>query len=519
MISFSTPYFDSECLKHIEIASINNVSYINKCEMLLNIKYNFPHSILTTSCTHALEMMAMILNIGVGDEVLIPSFTFVSTANAFVKFGADIKCIDSCNDHPNIDPNKLEKAITNKTKAVVIVHYGGWSCDMDKIVEICKRKNIFLLEDAAQAINTYYKNKALGTFGILSTFSFHSTKNINCGEGGLLVINDKNLIDKAHIIRDKGTNRYEFSKGNISKYEWVDKGSSYPLANINAAYLYPQLINIDKIIDNRKQIWKYYKKNLTFIEEKKIGTLSDEIEYCIGNYHIFYIIFNDEFELKKIQKYLKKHNIPAYTHYIPLHESKYYKEHFPSITLKNAELFGTNLLRLPLHNELTIKDTSKICRLIEDYYDYHIENIYSKNLLEKHIEEIIHLKSQFWKYNYESQKVWIQNNIKREDNHILLYKKNKLIGYGVIMNRNCKIIDSIIIDKTNRGFGYGGELIKYITKYIKSQGFLLCEKHNINYYKKYGWIIDSTLQVFNKNIKQNLYKMKFKLTNINKIYY
>ena len=322
ILSFSTPYFDSECLKHIEIASTNNVSYINKCEVLLNTKYNFPHSILTTSCTHALEMMAMLLDISEGDEILVPSYTFVSTANAFVKFGATIKCIDSNKNNPNIDSNQIEKAITKKTKALVVVHYGGWACDMDKIVEICKKKNIYLLEDAAQAIHSYYKNKPLGSFGILSAFSFHETKNINCGEGGLLVINDKKLMGKAHIICDKGTNRYEFSKGKIDKYEWVGKGSSYPLSNINAAYLFPQLVNIDSIIQHRKQLWECYKKKLIFLEEKEIGKLCEKQNDCKGNYHIFYIIFEDDSILKKVKSYLNINKIMSYTHYHPLHESE-----------------------------------------------------------------------------------------------------------------------------------------------------------------------------------------------------
>lgn len=369
LISFSTPYFDSECLKHIEIASINNVSYINKCEMLLNTKYNFPHSILTTSCTHSLEMMAMLLDIKEGDEVIVPSYTFVSTANAFVKFGAVIKCIDSEKDNPNIDPLKIEQEITDKTKALVIVHYGGWGCKMEKIVEICEKNNIYLLEDAAQAINSYYKNNALGSYGILSAFSFHSTKNINCSEGGLLVINDERLIDKAHIICDKGTNRYEFSKGKVEKYEWVSKGSSYPMGNLNAAYLYPQLVNIDEIINKRKELWEYYKKELSFIEKKEIGKLCEKIKDCVGNYHIFYIIFEDIVILKELQSYLMMNNIQSYTHYNPLHKSEYYRKNFKEKKeLKNAEKYGNRLLRLPLHNNLTKDEIYKISKCIYTYF-------------------------------------------------------------------------------------------------------------------------------------------------------
>ena len=274
MIPFSKPYYNKKCLNNIDLVCKENVSFIKNCEELLVSKYDFPHCILTTSCTHALEMMAMILDIGHNDEVIIPSYTFVSTANAFVKFGATIKCIDSLKDNPNIDPKKIEEMITKKTKALVIVHYAGSACNMEEITKICKKHNIFLLEDAAQAINSYYNKKALGTFGILSAFSFHSTKNINCGEGGLLVINDKKLINKSHIICDKGTNRYDFSIGKIDKYQWIDKGSSYPMSELNAAYLYYQLENIDDIINERKEIWEYYQNNLKYIESKNICKLS-----------------------------------------------------------------------------------------------------------------------------------------------------------------------------------------------------------------------------------------------------
>lgn len=507
MIVFSKPYYNINCLKYIEDGITKNISYNKKCEDFLNNKYNFKHSILTTSCTHSLEMMAMILNIGYDDEVLIPSYTFVSTANAFIKFGATIKCIDSEKTNPNIDPNKIEENISKKTKALVIVHYGGWSCNMDKIIDICKKHNIYLLEDAAQAINCYYKNKSLGTFGILAAFSFHSTKNINCGEGGLLVINDLKLIEKAHIICDKGTNRYDFLNNKINKYEWIDKGSSYPLANINACYLYDQLINIDNIIQYRKNLWKQYKKNLEILENNNIFFLCKEYENCISNYHIFYILFKNNYELNNIQKYLKCNNIDSCTHYVPLHKSKYYINNFKKCILENSENISNILLRLPLYNDLSINDIDNICNIIKNYYNYKIYNILYKNLSKIQIENIIQLKSQFWKYSYNEQKEWIEKNIKNEDTNILIYKNNKLICYGVILNRNCKIIDSIIVDKNNKNFGYGSILIKYITNYIKHNGFLLCEKKNINFYKKYGWTIDNTINVINKNIDNNLYKM------------
>ena len=516
MINFSEPYYSKNCLKYIENGIINNVLYNKKCEDLLNKKYDFKHSILTTSCTHSLEMMAMILNIGYGDEILVPSFTFVSTANAFIKFGATVKCIDSEKNNPNIDANQIKKNISKKTKALVIVHYAGWSCDMNKIVEICKKYNIYLLEDAAQAINCYYKNRPLGTFGVLSAFSFHSTKNINCGEGGLLVINDIKLIEKAHIICDKGTNRYDFLNNKINKYEWIDRGSSYPLSNINACYLYEQLIHIDIIIENRKLLWKTYKKNLKVLENNDLFFLCKEYKNCIGNYHIFYILFKNNYELNNIYKYLKSNNIDSCTHYIPLHKSKYYLTNFNKCILKNSENISDTLLRLPLHYKLNVSNIKYICDIIKNYYNYNIYNILYKNLSNKQIEDIINLKSQFWKYSNNEQKKWIEKNIKKEDSNILIYKNNKLICYGVILNRNCKIIDSIIVDKKNKNFGYGSILINYISKYIKNNVFLLCEKKNINFYKKNGWILNNKIKINNKKININLNKMiyNFNLKNI-----
>ena len=216
-ILFNNPNYNKKYITHITDHCENNISYIKKCKDIVKKKYNFENVIFTTSCTHALEMMAMILNIGDGDEVIIPSYTFVSTANAFVKFGASIKCVDSLPNNPMINLDDIENVITDKTKAIVVVHYAGQSCDMNKLMDICDKYNIYLLEDAAQAINSYYLNKPLGSFGILSAFSFHYTKNVNCGEGGMLVINDKDLVSKANIVCDKGTNRYDFLNKQISK--------------------------------------------------------------------------------------------------------------------------------------------------------------------------------------------------------------------------------------------------------------------------------------------------------------
>jgi dTDP-4-amino-4,6-dideoxygalactose transaminase len=356
-IPFTKEIYTENSIDCIKDHHENGISYKQKATNFIKDKWGFEHVILTTSCTHALEAMAMILNIGPEDEVLIPSYTFVSTANAFVKFGASVKCIDSKKDNPNIDEDKILEEITEKTKALVVVHYGGWACNMDKIVKICEEKEIYLLEDAAQAINSYYKTsegifKPLGIFGVMSAFSFHRTKNIGCGEGGMLVINDKKLIDNAEVVVEKGTNRHSFIMGKIDKYEWIDKGSSYPLAELNACFLYPQLVEIDKITEKRKEIWKYYYDNLPDNSMfKKCSHLGEK-----GNYHIFYLLmekgkFNDkEFISSK--------------HYNPLHMSKYYINNFEKQNLPEAERYGKTLLRLPLYYDMDIKDVQKICNSI-----------------------------------------------------------------------------------------------------------------------------------------------------------
>lgn len=358
MISFTEPVYSKKSLECIQKHFGEKVSYKKKVIKLVKDRWKFNHVILTTSCTHALEAMAMILNIGPGDEVLIPSYTFVSTANAFVKFGASVKCIDSKKDNPNIDEEKICSSITSKTKALVIVHYAGVACEMEKIVKICKDNNIYLLEDAAQAINSYHKDIPLGSFGIMSAFSFHSTKNIGCGEGGMLVINDSKLIDKAEIIVEKGTNRHNFLSGKIDKYEWIDKGSSYPMAEINAAFLYPQLCEIDQVTEKRKIVSNYYhlniSENLNF-QKCDLG----------GNFHIYYLVFKNPEILEKYKKKLLDNYIQTSKHYNPIHKSKYYITNFQdNQKLPNSEKFGCNLLRLPLHNNLTILDCKKITEVI-----------------------------------------------------------------------------------------------------------------------------------------------------------
>lgn len=372
-IPFTKENYSEESIDCIRDHYENGVSYKEKVVKFVKNKWGFRHVILTTSCTHALEAMAMILNIGLGDEILIPSYTFVSTANAFVKFGASVKCIDSRHDNPNIDEEKILEAITEKTKALVVVHYAGWPCNMDRITKICNKKEIHLLEDAAQAINSYYKTpggnfRPLGSFGIMSAFSFHATKNIGCGEGGMLIINDIKLVDKAEIVVEKGTNRHSFMLGKIDKYEWIQKGSSYPLAELNACFLYPQMLGIDKITEKRKKIWTYYQDNIINNPDfQKCPSLGEK-----GNHHIFYLLFKSSETLGKYRKELRDFNITASKHYNPIHDSSYYKQFFDNVFLPESTKLGKNLLRLPLYYDLTIKK----CQLIVDIINnFHLKNV------------------------------------------------------------------------------------------------------------------------------------------------
>ena len=413
------------------------------------------------------------------------------------------------NLNPNIDINKIEENITNKTKALVVVHYAGWSCNMEKVKLLCEKHNIYLLEDVAQAINSYYDGKPLGSFGILSAFSFHSTKNINCGEGGMLVVNDNNLISKSHIVCDKGTNRYDFLNNKINKYEWIDRGSSYPISEINAAYLYGQLLGIDEIINKRKILWMIYKENLIFINNKNIGYLCEEVENCTGNYHIFYIIFKNKDILQKLQKYLKNNKIQSFTHYVSLHKSKFYIKNYEEVILPNSEKFTTNLLRLPIHNNLSYNECMLVCNKIKSFLDINIIHKKYSELNEQNIKDIIELKSQFWNYNYESQYNWLNNNIKKNDIVVMIYNNEELIGNLIILKRSCNIIDGVIIHNNFRGYGFGGKILEYANNIIKENGFLLCEHKNIYFYKKYGWNINNDITIINKEYSDNLSKMIF----------
>ena len=335
-IPFNKPYLTGKETKYIKDAvSFGKISgdgiYTKKCHQFFEKKYGFKKVLLTTSCTDALEMAAILLNIKEGDEVIAPSYTFVSTVNAFVLRGAKIIFCDSESDHPNIDVNKIEELITSKTKVIVPVHYAGHACDMDKIMELANKYNLFVVEDAAQAIDSFYITKngetlPLGSIGHLAAFSFHETKNIISGEGGMLVINDERFIERAEIIREKGTNRSKFFRGEIDKYGWVDIGSSFLPSDIIAAFLFGQLEQLDNIQEKRSKIWKTYYDGLKILEETGKLKLPLIKSYASNNAHMFYLVCNSSSDRQKLIKLLKERRIYSVFHYLSLNKSEFYQK-------------------------------------------------------------------------------------------------------------------------------------------------------------------------------------------------
>lgn len=344
-----------------------NGAFTKKCQEFFEQKFGFKKALLTTSCTDALEMAAILANIQPDDEVIIPSYTFVSTANAFVLRGAKIVFADSNESNPNIDPSQLEALITPKTKAIVVVHYAGVACDMDLIMAISKKHNLFVIEDAAQAIDSYYKGKPLGSFGHFAAFSFHETKNIISGEGGMLVINDENYIRRAEIIWEKGTNRAEFFRGEINKYEWVDMGSSFLTSELIAAFLFTQLEHLTEIQEKRKLLWNLYFENLSGLEN--INGIKTPIlpEFATNNAHVFYLQCQNLAQRDRLIKFLKENGISAVFHYISLHTSKYYLGQNTLSILPNSEKYSDCLVRLPLFYDLELIDVKFITEKLKEF--------------------------------------------------------------------------------------------------------------------------------------------------------
>jgi dTDP-4-amino-4,6-dideoxygalactose transaminase len=346
----------------------SNGIFTKQCEQWLRDNIKCKEALLVHSCTAALEMCAILLNIKKEDEVIMPSYTFVSTANAFVMRGARPVFVDIDPTTCNIDSSKIERAITKKTKAIVVVHYAGVSCDMDPIVAIARKYKLYIIEDAAQAILSSYKGRPLGSIGDLATISFHETKNIHCGEGGALIINNPKFIKRAKIIRDKGTNRDLFNQNMVKKYTWVDYGSSYGLSEICAAFLYGQLKQAKKITGKRLAIFKLYHKLLENLEIKKLITRPTIPTYAKANGHMYYILVKNN-KRDKLIKHLQQKKIHTVFHYIPLHSSPFGKlKATTKSTMHNTHRIANTLLRLPIHLKLYSDNIYRIYIEILSFY-------------------------------------------------------------------------------------------------------------------------------------------------------
>ena len=377
MIPFNKPFIIGNELKYIEDAvKSGKISgdgiFTKKCQDFFQDKYSFPKVLLTTSCTDALEMAAILCDIKEGDEVIVPSYTFVSSANAFALRGAKIIFADSYSDNPNVDPESIEKLITPKTKAIVPVHYAGIACDMEKILNLAKMHNLFVIEDAAQAIDSYYTfsngtKKALGSIGHFAAFSFHETKNIIAGEGGMLVINHPEYFERAEIIREKGTNRSAFFRGEVNKYGWVDIGSSFLPSEIIAAFLFAQLEHLDTIQEKRKQIWENYYYSLQDLDNNKLIKLPKIPNYATNNGHMFYIVCNSYEERSSLINHMKSKEIHPVFHYLSLNKSEYYLKNNDLFEMPNSDKFTDCLLRLPFYYELSAEEQYKIIDTIKEY--------------------------------------------------------------------------------------------------------------------------------------------------------
>lgn len=374
MIKFNVPPYVGKETEYIAQAIADRKicgdgDFTKKCSQWVEECTKTSKALLTTSCTHAIEMSALLCGIQPGDEVIMPSYTFVSTANAFVLRGAVIVFVDIRPDTMNLDENLIEDAITERTKAIVPVHYAGVACEMDKILELAARYNLKVVEDAAQGVMSEYKGQPLGAIGDFGCFSFHETKNYSMGEGGCLLIRDKDMSERAEIIREKGTNRTLFFRGMVDKYTWVDAGSSYLPSELNAAYLYAQLEKAQEIFDDRMASWNLYRELLSPLASQGKITLPTIPENCRHNAHMFYIKAADLQERTRLINYLKDHGITAVFHYVPLHSapagSQFGRFHGnDTYTTKESE----RLLRLPMYYGLKAEDVAAVCGRINEFY-------------------------------------------------------------------------------------------------------------------------------------------------------
>ena len=376
-ISFNRPPFVGKETEYIKEAVEKNGMicgdgpFTKKCSQWMKERFQTKNVLLTTSCTHALELAAFLADIQPGDEVIMPSYTFVSTADAFVLRGATCVFVDIRPDTMNIDETKIEEAITEKTKAIVPVHYAGVSCAMDEIMAIAKKYNLKVVEDAAQGVNAFYKGKALGTIGDFGCYSFHETKNYSMGEGGAILFQDDRYLEPAEILREKGTNRSQYFRGQIDKYTWVGYGSSYLPSDMNAAYLWAQLEEADKINDKRLSIWNFYHEELKELEDKGVLERPYIPEYATHNAHMYYIKVKDLRVRTKLLAYLKERGILSVFHYVPLHSAtagkKFGRFHGEDVyTTKESE----RLCRLPMYYSLSLEEAAEVVKALKEFPEY-----------------------------------------------------------------------------------------------------------------------------------------------------
>jgi dTDP-4-amino-4,6-dideoxygalactose transaminase len=368
-IAFNKPYLTGKETYYLtQVLSSGKLAgdgvFTKKCQRFFEQQFGFKKALLCTSCTDALEMAALLLNIQPGDEVIVPSYTFVSTVNPFVLRGAKMVFVDSSADNPNMDTALIESLITTRTKVILPVHYAGIACDMDLIMALAKKHNLFVVEDAAHSIDSFHSGKRLGSFGHLAAFSFHETKNIQCGEGGMLVINDEQFIARAEVLRDKGTNRSAFSRGEISRYEWVDIGSSFLPSELTAAFLLAQLESLEAIQKKRKAIWNAYVAGLSSLSGKGILSLPVLPAKATVNGHLFYTICKSIDHRNSLIDFLKQRGVAAVFHYCSLHASPFYLHQQQGRALPQSDMYTNCLLRLPFYGDLELSEVQEICDLV-----------------------------------------------------------------------------------------------------------------------------------------------------------
>lgn len=373
MIPFNKPHLTGKEAHYLyQAVSSGKLSgngfFTRKVQEAFCTRYAFLKTLLTTSCTDALEMTAILANIQPGDEVIMPSYTFVSTANAFVLRGAVIRFIDSLSSHPNMDHNSIEELISPKTKAIVAMHYAGVACDMDPIMQLAGKHGLIVIEDAAQSIDSYYNARPLGGIGHLAAFSFHETKNVISGEGGMLVVNDIRFTERAEIIWEKGTNRSAFFRGEVDKYGWVDVGSSFLPSEIVASFLFAQMEEIDDIQTRRISLWNRYYEGLHELAQNGHIELPFIPSWATNNGHLFYIVCGDACQRDRLIEYLRNREIQAVFHYLPLHDSKFFKARHDGRPLPMTEKYSHNLLRLPLYYDLSSDEQDKVIETVKSFY-------------------------------------------------------------------------------------------------------------------------------------------------------